>query len=431
MSGFLIFVLALTAWSAIVWLTSLRFQNRFAGVPGFWLAAIGLCFAPFLLAAVWLTLQPDAVPHVIVAAAFPVAEFSRDTAAALPSFWTLIAWAYIAIAVIAIGSLLRAYIALVRAARGQSAIAYIAPDQSAATLAWPHRKILMPRGLKPAQEALLLAHERAHLARRDPELTLGLCVLSRALWVNRPLAALIEAWRFAIELRADEIALAGTPPATRQHYARLLLDTLKTCRKGARPCPSAALIPDQKRRTEMRLKTILTPTAPMRKSKRAIAGLALAATALMSVGTLGIAAANGASPDRDAKPIKRVPPMMPANCESDTPIVKINREKNTAYSEGYANLIFDVDTQGVPQNIRITKSTAKCFEQPSIDSVRQWRYEPKMSGGLPVIRRGIENRVSYRQTVEFEGDVKISPEGQEPIEIEADSVTRTRKTRID
>ena len=179
----------------------------------------------------------------------------------------------------------------------------------------------------------------------------------------------------------------------------------------------------------MRLQSILSPKAA-RKSPLRIFALGLGAAMLTGAGTLGVASA-GQSTDRDAMPIKRMPPVYPTNCDSAGKLIKIDRETNTATLEGYANLKFDVDPNGVPQNIEVTKSTAKCFAQPSINAVAQWRYEPKLFGGNAVWRRGVENRVAYRQLMEFTGDVKISPDDKEPITIRADEITMTPDTGVE
>jgi len=87
-----------------------------------------------------------------------------------------------------------------------------------------------------------------------------------------------------------------------------------------------------------------------------------------------------AAEDRDAMPVKRVPPQMP----------------DAAMHSGYCNLSFDLTVGGDPENIKIIMCTDDLFEQSSIEAVGKWKYAPKIQGGKPVTRAAIETRMTFR-----------------------------------
>ena len=73
----------------------------------------------------------------------------------------------------------------------------------------------------------------------------------------------------------------------------------------------------------------------------------------------------------------RMPPAFPPNCMR-------HRGKNSV------TLRFDIDGDGVPQNIEAIESTQKCFIRPAKKSVSEWRY--KCDG---VGKEGVEATVTF------------------------------------
>jgi protein TonB len=51
---------------------------------------------------------------------------------------------------------------------------------------------------------------------------------------------------------------------------------------------------------------------------------------------------------------------------------------------GTVYVLFSVDTEGRVRNPRVQKSTDPAFEQPALDAVRQWKFEPGTRGGEKV-----------------------------------------------
>ena len=88
--------------------------------------------------------------------------------------------------------------------------------------------------------------------------------------------------------------------------------------------------------------------------------------------------------DADVKPCVRVPPVMPAQ----------------ATKSGHCKMIFDVSKIGRPTNIRATQCTEPHFENPSIESVSWWFYNPKVERGTAVSALNIESKMSFRLTNE-------------------------------
>lgn len=55
--------------------------------------------------------------------------------------------------------------------------------------------------------------------------------------------------------------------------------------------------------------------------------------------------------------------------------------------EGYVQFIFDIDEQGVPQNIRVTKSVPEgVFDSSALRALEQWRFMPRVIDGQAVVQ---------------------------------------------
>lgn len=106
------------------------------------------------------------------------------------------------------------------------------PAPTAMLVGWRDPSLVVDRGLWHAlashQRSALLAHERAHLTRRDPQVLMALQILG-TLAPRRAAVALARAWLDIAELKADAVAarVLGTP--------ELLAETLLQCaRLGTR-----------------------------------------------------------------------------------------------------------------------------------------------------------------------------------------------------
>lgn len=84
----------------------------------------------------------------------------------------------------------------------------------------------------PLERALMIAHERAHLGRRDPLANLGMALLRVLFWFNPIVHAAASRFREDQELSCDQRVIAGTPQS-RRAYGDAMLKTLV----AAQPVP--------------------------------------------------------------------------------------------------------------------------------------------------------------------------------------------------
>ena len=61
---------------------------------------------------------------------------------------------------------------------------------------------------------------------------------------------------------------------------------------------------------------------------------------------------------------------------------------------GHCRMKFDVNKSGIPINIKATYCTERKFKKPAKNSVKKWKYLPKISGGKPSMRRGVEIKIT-------------------------------------
>ena len=86
--------------------------------------------------------------------------------------------------------------------------------------------------------------------------------------------------------------------------------------------------------------------------------------------------------DRDSQPFIRIPPVMPPRAEKS----------------GHCKVWFDVSPEGSTHNVIANYCTQALFKRPAIKSAQKWKYKPKISGGRPVSRSGVESIIRFRLT---------------------------------
>lgn len=92
-----------------------------------------------------------------------------------------------------------------------------------------HPVLLLPRhmrALPPAQQELIVAHELAHLRRRDPLWQHAAGWLAAILWFVPAAHSFKHRLQWALELGCDRAVLAGRPDTERRNYAAALLAQL-------------------------------------------------------------------------------------------------------------------------------------------------------------------------------------------------------------
>lgn len=123
--------------------------------------------------------------------------------------------------------------------------------------------------------------------------------------------------------------------------------------------------------------------------KRAFTGWMLTRSELDEAGRLDEAEAAGLCqcwPYENYKdkpvPLLRVPPMMPRN----------------ARRSGHVNVIFDVNDNGRPVNIRAMSTTDKAFVKPALKSIEKWQYSPRDAETDPDLRKEVASKITFRLT---------------------------------
>lgn len=223
----------------------------------------------------------------------------------------------------------------------------------------------MQTTLSERQLQMIYAHEYAHIKHNDQRVFLALIILRAIMWPHIAIRDLVNRWSVASELRADAYALKNSNPEQRRIYGKTLIDVLRKKSGGTLPCPSVTLHLSQYRSAKMRVNNIMNPNRNDGKIRHHKNKLLVAAAAIIFGGTLAMNAfaAQSASPDKNAQPLTRVPPIFPSNCP-------VNEGKYAAKIK----LKFDVSTAGRVMNVRVTKSDNPCFNAASIQSTKKWVY---------------------------------------------------------
>jgi protein TonB len=88
-------------------------------------------------------------------------------------------------------------------------------------------------------------------------------------------------------------------------------------------------------------------------------------------------------PDMDVVPLVRVNPLYPARAQARG-------------IEGWVHLRFTITPQGTTKDIEVLDADPRhYFERAARDAVRKYKYKPKVEGGVPVERPGVEIVVSF------------------------------------
>ncbi|MBL0969035.1 MAG: M56 family metallopeptidase [Brevundimonas sp.] len=150
-------------------------------------------------------------------------------------------------------------------------------------------RLILPDNLAPESAEAVVAHELAHLKRRDHRM-LWLEEAAAVLLAFNPLVPLIRSKRDgAREEACDAIALADASAETRQAYARTLIEALRN--RAGSPVPALTFTGARRTNAMRRLKAVTSPAAPAGRRTRLIAGaagLALLSTIGGATGALAL-----------------------------------------------------------------------------------------------------------------------------------------------
>lgn len=233
----------------------------------------------------------------------------------------------------------------------------------------------------PAEQALVLAHERAHRRHGDPWANTAAAGLLCLFWFNPLLYWALGRFRFDQELACDARVLESAPRA-RQPYAHALLKTQLSA-EAAWPLPVGCHWQSSHPLTERITMLSQYQTSTTRRRS----GVALALV-LCLTGSYAVWAAQPATPDftnmdskaADTTPVLRVlqsedvvnPPKYPASALAN----KVSGDVGLKVYINADGSIGDV--------VVLSSEPAGVFDQMAIDAAKQWKFNPKRKDGMAV-----------------------------------------------
>lgn len=150
---------------------------------------------------------------------------------------------------------------------------------------WPRPTIVLPAAalqvFSDRQLRLVLGHEAAHLARRDPQRAGAMAVVDALLWFNPFVRRITARLQMAVELRCDALAL-GSDDTARRDFAAAYLQALRMAGHGAAAASPSALTHRDAAGHRLRIQHMLGGDTGRT--------LPLAARTLLGTGALGIGA---------------------------------------------------------------------------------------------------------------------------------------------
>jgi TonB family protein len=289
------------------------------------------------------------------------------------------------------------------------------------------------RRYTPAQRALMLAHERAHIVHGDLQVNACMAVLRCVFWFNPLVHIAARALRQDQELACDARVIAQRPAARRRYCEAMVESGLAGtasplgCHWGlhhplteriamlTRPAPSRA-----QRRFGIAIvvaasmltgaavwaaQPAITPPTPPTPTPPPAAPMQVAATtALLPLPALAPMPALPAV--LPAPPHAPAPPAPPQAAQLAKPVYPV-QARNAGIS-GKVVLQIDVAPNGEPAHVAVASADpAGVFDQAALDVARSWRFAPKLEAGRAVAYR-------VRVPVKFEAGRTSAPASRTP-----------------
>lgn len=231
----------------------------------------------------------------------------------------------------------------------------IAPDIGPAVFGWTHARVVFPRWLSEAPadvQRLALAHEREHLAARDPQMLSAATLIGALLPWNLPLLWMLRRLRFAMEVDCDaRVIRLGADP---NDYGLALLYVSE--RQSRAPITAIALI-ERKSQLERRINFMF---ASPRKYPAVIAGACLALA-----GSCLLAATQMQAPGLDTANVILKPP---PGTGTDSPGVLLGRKFEVLLRERYPELIQEKFT-GIPVVVALVNDDMTIANSAQIETI--------------------------------------------------------------
>lgn len=263
------------------------------------------------------------------------------------------------------------------------------------TLGVWRRMLLAPIGFleaaDPADCEAALAHEFAHMRRRDYAKNLLYEVLSLPVGVH-PFTWLIKSQiAQSRELVCDEMAADAMGPNREYAKSLLRLASMISRRSTARAVHAIGIF--DANILERRVMNLMVKRREMKGRARLAAGAACVVLGVAACGTAmalrmevkAAAATKRADSQAPAKHAEVPPGEMAGQIISrQMPVypAKAKADKDTV--DGPVVIGVTVDKDGVPTDLHITKSLRADYDESALTSVKTWRYKPYLLNGEPV-----------------------------------------------
>jgi TonB family protein len=349
---------------AAAWVVSMLLRRRSADLRHrVWLVALcAVALMPLVL--MWMPKSWPAAMHIV--AASQIAAGPAQAERAIRAFpWTLSVWA-LGAAIVA-GRLLAGLFRIVRITRRAVARdGALYSSEISTPLTWGSL-ILVP---EETSSEIVIAHERAHIERRDWLWQTGARLVTALYWFH-PLVWLAEAAlrREAEQAVDDRVLASGVDPA---EYAGHLVAIARNL-IGAVPAQAVAML--RPGTLEGRVKSILDATRPRVPVGRT-ASAAMAALAMALV--IPLAAFQDSSVHKVGEK-GLTPPRVVSKVEP-----KYTEEARDSKIQGTVTLRCVIDEGGVAENIEVVRSLDPGLDVNAIQAVSQWHFAPGTKDGQPV-----------------------------------------------
>lgn len=243
--------------------------------------------------------------------------------------------------------------------------------------------LIIPEGFliqfSERQQQLMINHELVHFRRGDNFYNLLALFFVALFWFN-PLTWLgYRAFRRSQELACDATVLEQSNTEDKISYSKALVQ----CAEHSLHSFSIYSPYGEKNTMFKRIASIKNTS----KIKPVFIGLSIA---LSSTLLAGVALANLADTSHSvektsmASPVIRIEPKYPIQAAQNN-------------QEGSVILQFDITTDGSTDNIQVLESfPQKVFDKVSVTALKQWKYKPRIQGGLAQRQTGLTVQLDYR-----------------------------------
>ena len=257
------------------------------------------------------------------------------------------------------------------------------------TLGVRRRVLLVPVGFldgaEPQDVEAALAHELAHIRRRDyaKNLLYELAMLPLAFHPVVPL--LKRQVAESRELVCD--AMAAEAMGAPREYARSLLRlaSMIADRAPARTLHAIGIF--DANILERRVMSLTTKRERMRFGTRLAAGAACVLLGVAACGTamalrMEVKPAASSAKDSKAKDDGTITPPKVVFRKDPVYPAKARADKNTVNGAVVLKVVVGVD--GTPENIQVVKSLREDYDRSALEAVREWRFDPGIKDGKPI-----------------------------------------------